>query len=92
VAKVAVLLYGALARAAGEKRVEMEADTILEALEALAGWFGDGFRHRLFDDRGTPKRFISIYVNGRDIRFLNRFETRLNDGDTVSVIPAVSRG
>ena len=91
-AKVAVLLYGALARAAGEKRVEVDAGTILEALEALAGRFGDGFRHRLFDDRGTPRRFINIYVNGRDIRFLNRFETKLNGGDIVSVIPAVSGG
>ena len=89
--RVDVLLYGALARVAGEKKVEVEASKLLEALQALAE-FGEEFKRRLFDDHGNPRRFINIYVNGRDMRFLDKLETVLNEGDTISVIPAVSGG
>ena len=89
--KVDVLLYGALARVAGKKKVDVEASKLLEALQALAE-FGDEFKRRLFDDHGNPRRFINIYVNGRDMRFLDKLETVLNEGDTISVIPAVSGG
>ena len=89
--RVDVLLYGALARVAGEKKVEVEGSKWLEALQALAE-FGEEFKRRLFDDHGNPRRFINIYVNGRDMRFLDKLETVLNEGDTISVIPAVSGG
>ena len=53
---------------------------------------GEGFRVRLFDEGGRPRRFINIYVNGRDHCFLDRLDTKLQEGDTVSIIPAVSGG
>lgn len=90
--KVDVLLFGALARVAGRKEVAVEASTLIEALEALSEEFGEEFNRRLFDDGGKPRRFINVYVNGRDMRFLDRLETELKGGDAVSVIPAVSGG
>jgi len=89
--KVDVVLYGALARVAGKKEVEVEASILLEALQALSE-LGEEFKRRLFDDNGNPRRFINTYINGRDARFLDKLQTSLNEGDTISVIPAVSGG
>jgi molybdopterin converting factor small subunit len=87
-----VKLAGGLARAAGVKNASVEALILHEVLEQLAVEFGEEFRDRLFNDVGKPRRFINIYVNGRDHRFLNRLDTELQEGDTISVIPAVSGG
>jgi molybdopterin synthase sulfur carrier subunit len=51
-----------------------------------------GFKERLYDDEGQLRRFINIYVNEEDIRFLDGEETNLNDGDSISVIPAIAGG
>ena len=91
-AKVEVVLIGALARIAGEKKVEVEASTLHGARETLAGRWGEEFRDRLFDDLGSLRRFVNVYVNGRDVRFLNKLETPLNEGDSISLIPAASGG
>jgi molybdopterin converting factor small subunit len=90
--KVNIILAGTLARDAGSKKVEVEAQTILQALSALAEKLGETFHDRLFDVNDKPRRFINIYVNGRDFRFLNRLETVLNSGDTISLLPAISGG
>ncbi len=87
-----VKLAGGLARVAGDKNATVEASILHEALEKLAVGFGEEFRNRLFNDVGKPRRFINIYVNGRDHRFLKRLDTELLEGDTVSIIPAVSGG
>lgn len=85
-------LAGALARIAGEKRVTMEAGQLGQVLDAMASGHGEEFRDRLFDDRGRPRRFINIYVNGRDYRFLDKLNTVLREGDVVALLPAVSGG
>lgn len=51
-----------------------------------------GIKDRLYDDKGTLRRFINIYLNEEDIRFLNGEETMVKDGDEVSVIPAIAGG
>ncbi len=89
---VKVELSGGLARASGEKHATVEASSLHEALEKLTARYGEKFKNRLFDEGGKPRRFINIYVNGRDCRFLRRLETELREGDTVSLIPAVSGG
>lgn len=89
---VSVELAGALARIAGEKRVTVEAGQLGQVLDALASGHGGEFRDRLFDDRGRPRRFINIYVNGRDYRFLDKLNTVLREGDVVALLPAVSGG
>lgn len=90
--KAKIIFYGALARLIGEKEVEVEASTLKEALNKLATKYGEAIRDRIFDEAGNPRRFINIYVNGKDIRFLNRLETPLNPGDEALIIPAVSGG
>jgi adenylyltransferase/sulfurtransferase len=91
-AGVSLELAGALARIAGEKRVTVEAGSLGEVLDTLASGRSEDFRDRLFDGSGRPRRFINIYVNGRDYRFLDKLDTVLQDGDVVSLLPAVSGG
>jgi molybdopterin synthase sulfur carrier subunit len=89
---VNVELSGVLSQVSGEEHLEVSSFTIAEVLENLVIRFGDDFRYRLFDSAGKPRRFINIYVNGRDYRFLKRLDTELMAGDTVTIIPAVSGG
>lgn len=51
-----------------------------------------GIKERICDETGKVRRFINIYVNEEDIRFLQRDETPLKDGDVVSIIPAIAGG
>jgi molybdopterin converting factor small subunit len=92
VAGVSFELAGVLARIAGERQVTVEAGPLGAVLDTLASGRGDDFRDRLFDGSGRPRRFINIYVNGRDYRFLDKLDTVLQDGDVVSLLPAVSGG
>lgn len=90
--KVKITFYGALVHVTGEKEVEVKGSTVKEALDRLTQKYGDGFEERIFDTLGNPRRFINIYVNGKDIRFLNRLDTRLKRQDKVLIIPAVGGG
>nr|HID12969.1 MoaD/ThiS family protein [Anaerolineae bacterium] len=51
-----------------------------------------GFRKELYDDSGSLKRFINVYVNGREIRSLDGEDTLVSDGDELSIIPAIAGG
>lgn len=90
--RVRIILFGALARAAGERNVELDALTLKEAIDKLIEKYGEEFENRIYEAKGKVRRFINIYVNGRDIRFLNNLETQLNEDDIISIIPAVGGG
>ena len=51
-----------------------------------------GIKERICDDDGNIRRFINLYVNNEDIRFLNGIETELSENDNVSIIPAIAGG
>ena len=51
-----------------------------------------GIKERLCDEEGRVRRFVNIYVNGDDIRFLNSLDTAVKDGDEVSIVPAIAGG
>ncbi|CDN12341.1 FIG038648: MoaD and/or ThiS families [Richelia intracellularis] len=51
-----------------------------------------GIKARLCDEQGKPRRFLNLYVNSEDIRFLDGTSTSLKDGDEVSIVPAVAGG
>lgn len=51
-----------------------------------------GIKERLCDENGQVRRFINIYVNGEDIRFLEGQQTKVKDGDEVSIVPAIAGG
>lgn len=61
---------------------------LIDALEAAC----PGIKERLCDEMGVPRRFLNFYVNSEDIRFLDGVNTTLNDGDEVSIVPAVAGG
>ena len=75
----------------GQDRVEVEASTLAEAIQALENQFA-GIKERLLDDTGEPRHFVNIYVNGEDTRFLQGLDTATNPGDEVSIVPAVAGG
>jgi sulfur-carrier protein len=74
-----------------EELIEINAATIGEAITELQTRF-PGIRERLVDDKGEVRRFVNVYVNEEDIRFLKNRETPLKDGDEISIIPAIAGG
>ncbi len=75
----------------GKNEVESAGNTIAEIIDNL-GTAHPGIKERLYDEEGEVRRFINIYVNEEDIRFLTGKETPLKDGDEVSIIPAIAGG
>ena len=75
----------------GQGEVETKATSVLEMIEAL-NTAHPGIKDRLCDDTGELRRFVNIYVNEEDIRFLKGKETSLKDGDEVSIVPAIAGG
>lgn len=71
--------------------VVVSAGNIKELIEDLERNY-PGIKERLCDENGKLRRFINIYVNEEDIRFLQMDETPLNDGDEVSIVPAIAGG
>ncbi|MGE0599715.1 MAG: ubiquitin-like small modifier protein 1 [Dehalococcoidia bacterium] len=51
-----------------------------------------GMRERVMDESGQMRRFVNIYVNGEDVRFMDGLSTALKDGDEISIVPAVAGG
>ncbi len=69
-----------------------EGDTLGEVLNSLVQRFGGKFKRIIFDDNGEPRSFINIYVNGKDMRFIEGLETKLKKNDEILTLPAVSGG
>jgi MoaD family protein len=76
---------------AGAECVEIEAGTIREVLERLESRY-PGFRASVCDESGALRRFINIYVDGEDVRFLENLATPTKDGSEVAIVPAISGG
>jgi sulfur-carrier protein len=74
----------------GAKQVEGHGSTLDELLADLESKH-TGLRERLVDDKGL-RRFVNVYLNDEDVRFLDGLETPVKDGDTVTVLPAVAGG
>jgi len=71
--------------------VECSGSSVNELLDTLEKTF-PGIKGRLRDEEGTPRRFLNLYVNSEDIRFLDGTQTALKDGDEISIVPAVAGG
>lgn len=74
-----------------EELVAVNAATIGGAITELQGRF-PGIKERLLDETGAIRRFVNVYVNEEDIRFLQNQETPLKEGDEISIIPAIAGG
>ncbi len=75
----------------GQDTVSATASQVADCLDALEREY-PGLRERVCDERGEIRRFVNIYVNGEDIRFLQGLATPLKAGDEVSIVPAVAGG
>jgi molybdopterin synthase sulfur carrier subunit len=76
---------------ANQEVVEVEGATVGQALANLGEQHPD-IRGRLFDDAGKIRRFVNVFANEEDIRFLEQLETALKDGDELALVPAIAGG
>ncbi len=74
----------------GESTVEVTGATVGEALDAVFDAHAD-LRQRITQD-GDLRRFVNVYVSGEDIRFQQGLDTAINEGDEVTILPAVAGG
>ncbi len=81
-----------LRKLTGEKEiVQADGKTVGELLGSLDATY-PGLRERICDERGNVRRFVNVYLNDEDIRFLSEQDTAVQDGDEVSIVPAIAGG
>ena len=74
-----------------EEVVSVTAGTVGGAISEMQARY-PGIRERLLDEQGAVRRFVNVYVNEEDIRFLQNQQTPTKDGDEISIIPAIAGG
>ncbi|MDR6978533.1 molybdopterin converting factor small subunit [Streptomyces sp. 3330] len=74
----------------GQKAVEGNGDTLADLFNDLETRHA-GIHARIVDD-GKLRRFVNVYLNDEDVRFVEGIDTKLTDGDTVTILPAVAGG
>lgn len=74
-----------------EEIVEVSAGTVGDAFTELQSRY-PGIKERLLDETGAVRRFVNVYVNEEDIRFLQNQQTPIKPGDEISIIPAIAGG
>ena len=79
------------AQADGASTVTAEGATVGELFTSLINRF-PGFAGILVDDDGNLHRFVNVYCNDDDIRYLDQLDTKVTDGDVLSILPAVAGG
>ena len=75
----------------GVDLVEVEAGTVQQVLDKLDSKY-PGFRSSVCDESGSLRRFINIYLDGEDVRFLENLSTPVEDGSEIAIVPAISGG
>ena len=75
----------------GVEVVEVDASNLREALEKLETRF-PGIRAGIFENSGALRRFINIYVDGEDVRFLSELSTPVKEGTEIAIVPAIAGG
>jgi molybdopterin converting factor small subunit len=75
----------------GRGAFQVDAATVQEALDRLDEEF-TGIKNRLCEDDGTVRRFLNVYLNEEDIRFLQGLRTPVKTGDEITIVPAMAGG
>ncbi len=75
----------------GADEVSIEGATIGAMIDNLEAAHA-GLKERLCDENGEIRRFVNVYLNDEDVRFLNGRDTELKDGDEISIVPAIAGG
>ncbi len=87
---VEVKVTSVLQKVTGAKVVQGDGGTVGELITNLDGKY-PGFRNQIMQN-GSLHRFVNIYLNDEDIRYLNQLDTAVKDGDSVSILPALAGG
>lgn len=77
--------------AAGKSAVDVPGNTVGEVLRALVATY-PGMAGQVLTDDGTLHRFVNVYVDDDDVRYLEGLDTKVASSDTVSILPAVAGG
>lgn len=92
-ASITFTIPSVLNRGGGEKKIEIQANTLADAFARVSESMDDDFGRRVFEPDGTtPRQLINIYINGKNARFSDGMNTQLKDGDDVYILPAVAGG
>ncbi len=75
----------------GQSRVAVLGDTVDAAFEELTGRYPD-LRRQLYSEGGKLRNFVNVYLNDEDVRYLQKGETPVSEGDAISIIPAIAGG
>jgi molybdopterin synthase sulfur carrier subunit len=75
----------------GEREVSADGETVGAVLRNLADTHPET-QGQLFDEAGELNRYVNVYLNDEDVRFLDGIDTAVSDGDVVTVLPAVAGG
>ena len=75
----------------GERVVEADGATVAAVIDSLVTRY-PGLKDELLNDEGQVRQFVNLYVNDEDIRYLDRLDTRVQDGDNLAILPAVAGG
>jgi sulfur-carrier protein len=74
-----------------ETSVEVEAGSVASVIEQLDARF-PGFGEQVLGDDGQLHRFVNVYLNDEDIRYMDKLDTQASEGDTISLLPSVAGG
>lgn len=77
--------------AGGQSEISAEGETIGEVIDDVVRQFPGTATHLRAPDGGVH-RFVNVYLNDEDVRYLGKLDTKVSDGDTVSIVPAVAGG
>ncbi len=80
-----------LQKLTGQGEVQVQPGTIKDMIAQLEKDF-PGMKDRICDETGKVRRFVNVYLNEEDIRFLNQEDTPMKDGDEISIVPAIAGG
>ncbi len=80
-----------LQKITGQGEVQVSGNSVKEMIEQLEKNY-PGIKDRICDENGKIRRFVNVYLNEEDIRFLSQEETKLKDGDEISIVPAIAGG
>ncbi len=87
------IIPSVLTKGSGEKKIPLDATDLQDAFTKVTEQLGEDFKRKVLDLNGKPRSLINIYINGKNMRFSNDgMATRLNNGDSIYILPAVAGG
>lgn len=87
------IIPSVLTKGSGEKKISIDATDLQDAFIKVTDQLGEDFKRKVLDLNGKPRSLINIYINGKNMRFSNDgMATKLNNGDSIYILPAVAGG